>query len=170
MFNRDDLEVLLERAPGAPLSAILGHMASGTTGPLEEIERAVQAALGTYANVHRGAGHHSAVTTRLYEQAREIVLAHLGLSAKEHVVVFCTPRRAARLQERLGPGHHQVHRPAGRRHPAQAQHARRLCQGPGQLRGLPLGRVHGLPAVERRSRLLGCHGPPHEECLQGPDQ
>ena len=67
---------------------------------MEQIERAVCAALATYSNVHRGSGHHALVSTRLYEQARDIVLEHLGLSRKKYVVIFCTPRRATMLQAR----------------------------------------------------------------------
>jgi selenocysteine lyase/cysteine desulfurase len=75
--------------------------------PLQEIERAAHAALATYSNVHRGSGHHALVSTRLYEQARNIVLEHLGLDRKEHVVIFCTPRRAARLQALLPADGHR---------------------------------------------------------------
>jgi selenocysteine lyase/cysteine desulfurase len=78
---------------------------AGATGAaFGELERSVHAALETYSNVHRGSGHYSQVTTRLYEEARAIVLAHLGLPARGHPVVFCTPRRAAALEARLGPG------------------------------------------------------------------
>jgi selenocysteine lyase/cysteine desulfurase len=77
------------------------------TKPLQEIERAVHAALATYSNVHRGSGHHALVSTRLYEQARDIVLEYLGLDRKKYVVIFCTPRRAATLQARLAPGSHR---------------------------------------------------------------
>ena len=38
--------------------------------PFAELERGVHAALETYANVHRGSGHNSLVSTHLYEQAR----------------------------------------------------------------------------------------------------
>ena len=69
-----------------------------------ELERAVQAALETYSNVHRGSGQHAMASTRLFEQAREIVLEHLGLQGRGHAVVFCTPRRAEALQARLAPG------------------------------------------------------------------
>jgi selenocysteine lyase/cysteine desulfurase len=75
--------------------------------PMEQIERAVCAALATYSNVHRGSGHHALVSTRLYEQARDIVLEHLGLSRKKYVVIFCTPRRATMLQARLPASSHR---------------------------------------------------------------
>src|SRR5512137_86259 len=47
-----------------------------------ELEQGVHAALETYANVHRGSGHNSIVSTHLYEQAREILLDYLGLDEK----------------------------------------------------------------------------------------
>ena len=67
-----------------------------------ELERGVHVALETYSNVHRGSGHNSLVSTHLYEQAREIVLKYLGLDKVHYTVIFCTPRRAELLQERLG--------------------------------------------------------------------
>jgi selenocysteine lyase/cysteine desulfurase len=73
----------------------------------QEIERTVHAALETYSNVHRGSGHHALVSTRLYEQARDIVLDYLGLSREKYVVIFCTPRRAVMLQARLAPDSHR---------------------------------------------------------------
>ena len=74
------------------------------TRAFAELERAVYAALETYSNVHRGAGHHSMVSTALYERAREIVLEHLGLDAARHVVAFCSGWRAAELEAQLEPG------------------------------------------------------------------
>jgi selenocysteine lyase/cysteine desulfurase len=71
---------------------------------LVEIEAAVVAALATYSNVHRGSGHHSMVTTRLYERARAIVLGHWSLSDKEYCAIFCTPRRLKRLTSELPQG------------------------------------------------------------------
>jgi selenocysteine lyase/cysteine desulfurase len=70
----------------------------------DELERAVHAALETYSNVHRGSGHHSQVSTHLFEQARGIVLEHLGLSARQYVVIFGTPRSAGMLTAQLEPG------------------------------------------------------------------
>ena len=54
--------------------------------------------------------------------------------------------------------------------PAQAQCAARLCEGPGQLRGLPFGRVHAVPAAHRAACLLGCDGQAHEGGVQGAAQ
>ena len=70
---------------------------------LAELERGVNAALETYSNVHRGSGHNSMMSTRLFEQARDIVLEYLGLSRDKYVVIFCTPRRAEALKARLEP-------------------------------------------------------------------
>ena len=75
--------------------------------PFAELERGVRAALETYANVHRGSGHNSLVSTHLYEQAREIVLEHLGLNKKKYAVIFCSPRRAEALKAQLEPGSYQ---------------------------------------------------------------
>ena len=72
-----------------------------------ELKRGVHAALETYSNVHRGSGHNSMVSTQLYEQARDIVLEHLGLGKDRYVVIFCTPRRAEALKAQLGPGTYQ---------------------------------------------------------------
>lgn len=75
------------------------------TGP--ELESRIYTALKTYSNVHRGSGHFSLITTGLFDHARDIVLAHLGLDRKRHVVIFCTPRRAALLKAMIkkGPCH-----------------------------------------------------------------
>jgi selenocysteine lyase/cysteine desulfurase len=74
-----------------------------------ELERSVSAALGTYSNVHRGTGHHSLVSTELFERARDIVLDYLGLGREpghpgQYVVIFCTARRAEMLKTQLKPG------------------------------------------------------------------
>jgi selenocysteine lyase/cysteine desulfurase len=69
-----------------------------------ELERGIQKALETYANVHRGSGPNSLVSTALFEQARGIVLNCLGINDVRHVVIFCTPRSAMRLREKIPPG------------------------------------------------------------------
>ena len=76
--------------------------------PIAALERGVYAALETYSNVHRGNGHHSMVSTWLYEQAREIVVEYLGLKKGEYIVIFCTPRRAASLISQLEPGSYRL--------------------------------------------------------------
>ncbi|HJX52160.1 MAG TPA: aminotransferase class V-fold PLP-dependent enzyme [Polyangia bacterium] len=70
---------------------------------LAAIEASVYGALEHYANVHRGSGHNSQISTQLYEHARAVVLDHLGLD-QEHVVIFGTPWRLEKLQRQL-PGH-----------------------------------------------------------------
>jgi len=69
-----------------------------------ELERAACAALERYSNVHRGTGHHSIISTELYERARDIVLEHLGLDRKKYIAFFCTPRRLKRLESHFGAG------------------------------------------------------------------
>jgi selenocysteine lyase/cysteine desulfurase len=96
--------VLIEREKTAAVpEPIAAH-----TRAFAELERAVYAALETYSNVHRGAGHHSMVSTALYERAKEIVLEHLGLDAARYVVVFCSGWRAAELEVQLEPGSYQA--------------------------------------------------------------
>jgi selenocysteine lyase/cysteine desulfurase len=73
------------------------------TAAIVELQQSVYEALETYSNVHRGSGHNSLVTTYLYEQAREIVLAHLGWDEEKHTVIFCSPRRAEMLERLLKP-------------------------------------------------------------------
>ncbi len=68
-----------------------------------ELENSVYTALETYSNVHRGSGHNSAVSTRLFEEARDIVLDYLGVEKKHNVVIFCSPGGAAALAEKLSP-------------------------------------------------------------------
>ena len=68
------------------------------TEAFAELERGVHAALETYSNVHRGSGHNSMVSTHLFEQARDIVLEHLGLDKGIYVVVFCPAGRQRRLR------------------------------------------------------------------------
>jgi selenocysteine lyase/cysteine desulfurase len=73
-----------------------------------ELEASMHAALERYANVHRGTGHHSMVSTQLFEEARDVVLEFLGLKKGAYVVVFCSPRRAAVLSRQLEPGSFQM--------------------------------------------------------------
>jgi selenocysteine lyase/cysteine desulfurase len=70
---------------------------------LGAIEASVLAALEHYANVHRGSGHSSRISTALYEHARSVVLHHLGLG-RDHAVIFCTPWRLETLLRQLPSG------------------------------------------------------------------
>ncbi len=70
----------------------------------DALERGVYAALETYANVHRGSGHHSMVSTHLFELSRGVILSHLGLSRRDAVVVFGSRRSIDALAAALPPG------------------------------------------------------------------
>jgi selenocysteine lyase/cysteine desulfurase len=74
----------------------------------EKLERGVRAALETYSNVHRGTGHHSLITTELYERARNVVLDRLGLDRAEHILIFCTPRQAEAFTAKLEPADYKI--------------------------------------------------------------
>ncbi len=74
----------------------------------DELESSVRAALETYSNVHRGSGHNSMLSTRLYEQARDIVLEHLGLNHDRHLVIFGAPRRTEKLEAGLRAHSYQI--------------------------------------------------------------
>lgn len=87
-------------ATAAPSSAASDHESDAFV----DLKEGVHAALMTYANVHRGSGHNSMASTHLYEQARTIVLTHLGLQPDRYVVVFCSPRQAELRKAKLKPG------------------------------------------------------------------
>jgi selenocysteine lyase/cysteine desulfurase len=101
----------VEGIPATARSENAGRDGTGVSigmGAFEELAQAVHAALTTYSNVHRGSGHFSRVTTRLYDLARDIVLEHLGLSSGRYAVVFCHPRGAAGLVARMKTGSFRV--------------------------------------------------------------
>ncbi|MEI7662314.1 MAG: aminotransferase class V-fold PLP-dependent enzyme [Bacteroidota bacterium] len=75
-----------------------------TVDALAQLEHEVYSTLETYSNVHRGSGRNSVVTTRLYEQARDLVLEYMGLNKGKYVVIFCSTRGAATLTGQLEPG------------------------------------------------------------------
>jgi selenocysteine lyase/cysteine desulfurase len=52
------------------------------------LEQSTYLALQMYSNVHRGAGHNSLVSTKLFDQSREIVLDYLGLDTYKYVTLF----------------------------------------------------------------------------------
>ena len=72
-----------------------------TEGAYSALEKGVFTALETYSNVHRGSGHHSMVSTQLFEQAREIILEYLNPERGPYVVIFCTPVSADSLLKQL---------------------------------------------------------------------
>jgi selenocysteine lyase/cysteine desulfurase len=59
-----------------------------------QLFESIRNVLETYSNVHRGSGHKSMVTTHLFEEARNIVMAFLGLKKSKYTIIFCTPARA----------------------------------------------------------------------------
>lgn len=74
-----------------------------TNEAIDTLKQTILKTLETYANVHRGSGHHSMVSTHLYEQARSIVLEYLGLSHSQYLVIFCSPRQAELIKNGLRP-------------------------------------------------------------------
>ena len=68
-----------------------------------ELEASVGRALETYANVHRGTGYNSLVSTLMYERARDAVLDFQGLDRGRFTVIFCSPARAAALEAAVRP-------------------------------------------------------------------
>ncbi|MBI2418408.1 MAG: aminotransferase class V-fold PLP-dependent enzyme, partial [Ignavibacteriales bacterium] len=69
-----------------------------------ELQLGIYSALETYANVHRGSGFNSVVTTDLFEQARVKILEHLGLSQQDYLVIFSAPAVGEYLTNQLEPG------------------------------------------------------------------
>lgn len=141
--GRPDVSQLTELSQPAELTG-LPQLAE-----LTALTGSVRSALETYSNVHRGTGHNSLVSTELYEQARRIVLDHLGLDARRWTVLFCSRRQAEQLTGQLG---RQMDEPAGG--PVVAGRCRVLSS---HDLGLPLGLW--AVAVPRRA-LPG--GPPRQ--------
>ncbi|UCF99632.1 MAG: aminotransferase class V-fold PLP-dependent enzyme [Spirochaetaceae bacterium] len=67
----------------------------------QELENKIYLALQRYANVHRGAGQHAQISTRLYDKAREVVLDYLGLEGREYCAIFGTRRMLSRLNRSI---------------------------------------------------------------------
>jgi selenocysteine lyase/cysteine desulfurase len=86
-----------------PLAGEIALLPKKIPAAFAELEQAVEAILQTYANVHRGSGHKSMVTSALLDQAREVVLDDLGCNDDRHTVVFCSPLVAAELTAGLDP-------------------------------------------------------------------
>ncbi len=55
------------------------------------LEKGIYAALESYANVHRGSGHFSHITTHIFDEARNHVLNYLNLDHKKYLAIFTTP-------------------------------------------------------------------------------
>ncbi len=89
-------------------SIMPNKIAPQSTDSFSKLEEATYLALQMYSNVHRGAGHNSLVSTRLFDQSRDVVLDYLGLSPRDFEVVFANPQRAKVLKNRIGPNDQQV--------------------------------------------------------------
>ncbi|MCB0804930.1 MAG: aminotransferase class V-fold PLP-dependent enzyme, partial [Bacteroidales bacterium] len=74
---------------------------SAGSASVETLRNTIWSTLETYANVHRGSGQYSQVTTHLYEKARDLVLDYAGKSKSKYTVIFCSPMRAITLAEQL---------------------------------------------------------------------
>ena len=61
---------------------------AASTPPFNAVEEAVREFMGWYSSVHRGAGFKSQLSTRAYEQARQIILGFVGGRPDEHVCIF----------------------------------------------------------------------------------
>jgi selenocysteine lyase/cysteine desulfurase len=72
--------------------------AKASQSALLELEKRVYIAVQRYSNVHRGAGQHAQISTRLYESAREIVLEYFGLNDDGYVVIFGNRRSITNLK------------------------------------------------------------------------
>ena len=81
---------------------------SGKPDAHDLLESSMVSALETYSNVHRGSGPASAVTTQMYEMARNVVLNYLGLNRKKYQVVFCSSLRAKKLISQMDPGNYHM--------------------------------------------------------------
>jgi cysteine desulfurase/selenocysteine lyase len=61
---------------------------AASTPTFREVQAKVDEFLTWYSSVHRGAGFKSLVSTRAYEQAREIVARFVGADPQAHTVIF----------------------------------------------------------------------------------
>ncbi len=61
---------------------------AASTPALAPVQEAVNQFLSYYSSVHRGTGFKSQLSTHIFEQAREIILAFVGASPGEHTCIF----------------------------------------------------------------------------------
>jgi selenocysteine lyase/cysteine desulfurase len=92
------------------LADLYSHTENQTENPFafSELENIVFETLKTYSNVHRGSGPFSKITTKHYEEARNVVLEYLGLNPGRYVVIFCSPRSARKLSGNLKKGSYYI--------------------------------------------------------------
>jgi len=72
------------------------------------LEKFVEEVIQTYANVHRGSGQKSMISSALLEQARKVVLDYHTWNDGRHTVVFCSPLAAAQLVTGLAPSQYRL--------------------------------------------------------------
>lgn len=61
---------------------------AASTPPLQSVMETVNSFMPFYSSVHRGTGFKSQLSTRLYEQSREIVMDFVGASPTTHTCIF----------------------------------------------------------------------------------
>lgn len=81
---------------------------AATTPPLKAVIKEMVCFSPEYASIHRGTGYKSLVSSRVYDEGREIVLDFLGGTRNYHTVIFlkntteCINKLSYRLKETLG--------------------------------------------------------------------
>ena len=77
---------------------------AASTPPFQEVVQSVLSYAPWYSSIHRGNGLKSRISTRLYEDARQVVGGFVGASLDEHVVIFGknTTEAINKLSYRLG--------------------------------------------------------------------
>ncbi|MEK7152837.1 MAG: aminotransferase class V-fold PLP-dependent enzyme, partial [Patescibacteria group bacterium] len=61
---------------------------AASTPPLKGVMQMVNDYMPWYSSVHRGNGLKSRLSTKLYEEARQIIREFVGANPDEHVVIF----------------------------------------------------------------------------------
>ncbi|MBN1902762.1 aminotransferase class V-fold PLP-dependent enzyme [Candidatus Sumerlaeota bacterium] len=62
---------------------------AATTPPFKKVLNAINEFSGWYSSIHRGTGYKSLLSTRIYNQCREIVANFIGADPAFYIVIFC---------------------------------------------------------------------------------
>ncbi len=62
---------------------------AATTPPFKEVINVINEFSGWYSSVHRGTGYKSQISTKIYNECREIVRNFIGADHDYHSVIFC---------------------------------------------------------------------------------
>lgn len=62
---------------------------AATTPPFIDVINAIDGFAGWYSSVHRGTGYKSLISTKLYNQCRQIISDFVGADPDFHTVIFC---------------------------------------------------------------------------------